>query len=294
MLGLEYGYKSFDSINRMGIQCSCRTRTPTVKSVISAGTINTTRRETGENGLVVEISTKRLEGFYASEVNQIPKRLRYYYNKAIAGAQREVKEIVLRLFTIGVDEMKCLCRLLPFYAHITGLTLWKVGLNMDTVRELSESLVLVTGLQVLGIEGNDLNDETLLRISRIFKLTKNLRELWLSSNQFTDVGAIVLANNMKDLPRLTLLNLDYNYLRSEGCRTLCRSLIPRARLKVLSLKANEIGPEAMEDLVLLGSSNPPVETLDLETNYLTEANCTTLSTLYGSEIIRLSDQRPPS
>ena len=280
--------------NPMGIQWSCRARSENIKSVVSAGTINTTRRETGENGPIAESGAKRSELFYGLEVEQIPKKLRFYYNKVAAGSQHEVKEIVLRLFSLGESGVKCLNRLLPLYAHVTGLTLWKVGLNLETVRDLTESLVLVTGLQTLGLEGNDLNDESLLCLSRSFKLMNNLKELWLSSNQFTDVGTFVLGNSLRDLPKLAVLNLDYNFLRSEGCRILCRALVPRARLRVVSLKANEIGPDAIEELETLGSSNPPVETLDLEANLLTEVNCTLLSTLYGAEIVRLSNQTPPN
>lgn len=276
----------------MGIQCSCRARSDDIKSVVSAGTINTTRRETGENGLSAESGAKSLKLLYGPEADLIPKKLRFYYNKAIAGCNHEVKEIVLRLFPLGESGLKYLSRLLPIYAHVTGLTLWKVGLNFEAVQVLTESLVLITGLETLGIEGNDLSDESLLCLSRSFKLMKNIKELWLSSNQFTDVGAIVLDNSLRDLPKLAILNLDYNFLRSEGCRILCRALIPRARLKVVSLKANEIGPDATEELEMLGNSNPPVETLDLDANLLTEANCALLSALYGPGVVRLSNQRP--
>lgn len=274
----------------MGITCSCRAGDDHVKSVHSAATVNTTRRATSENGLIGESGIKRLDLFYGEELQLLPKKLRYYYDKVMTGGHEDVKEIVLRLVKLGENDLKCLCRLLPFYQHMTGLTLWKAGLEIETVRELTESLVLVKGLETLGIEGNDLKDECLLCISRSFKLFTNLRELWLSSNQFTAVGAIVLANSLKDLPSLALLNLDYNFLGSEGCRTLCRALVPRTRLRVVSLKGNGIGTEAVEELVVLGSSNPPVETLDLEANCLTEANCSTLSALYGPEVIHLSKQ----
>lgn len=274
----------------MGITCSCRAENDHVKSVHSAVTINTTRRATSENGLIGESGIKRLDLFYGEEVHLLPKKLRYYYDKVMTGAPEEVTEIVLRLVKLDESGMKCLCRLLPFYVNATGLTLWKVGLDIEAVRELTDSLVLVKGLLSLGIEGNDLKDECLLCISRSFKLLKSLRELWLGSNQFTAVGSIVLANSLSDLPSLALLNLDYNFLGSEGCRTLCRALVPRARLKVVSLKGNEIGDTAVEELVILGSSNPPVETLNLEANNLTEANCSTLLNLYGSEVIHLSGQ----
>jgi len=276
----------------MGITCSCRAGNDHVKSVHSVATVNTTRRATSENGLIGESGIRRLDLFYGEEIQLLPKKLRYYYDKIMAGGHEEVKEVVLRLVKLGENELKCLCRLLPFYVHVTGLTLWKVGLDIETVRELTESLVLIKGLQTLGIEGNDLKDECLLCMSRSFKLLTSLRELWLSSNQFTAVGAIVLANSLQDLPSLSVLNLDDNFLGSEGCRALCRALVPRTRLRVVSLKGNGIGPEAIDELVALGSSNPPVETLNLDANCLTDANCSTLSALYGPEVIHLSKQSP--
>ena len=278
----------------MGMACSCRRQIDIVKSVQSANTVITTRRASSEHYLVGENGLRRLEELYGDNIERIPRKLRFYLEKVIAGSHVEVKEIVLRLFNLGEYGAKCLYRLIPFYSHVKGLTLWKVGLALDSVRSLTESLVLIQGLEILGIEGNELRDECLLCLSRSFKLMTGLKELWLSSNQFTPVGAIVLANSLNDLPKLVLLNLDFNFLGSEGCRTLCRALIPRQRLKVLSLRANQIDSGAMEELVSLGNSNPPVETFNLEGNQLTEANCTELSVLYGPEMILLSGQCPPS
>ena len=277
--------------SKMGATCSCRTtRTHTIKSVHSACSIVTFHPENSANNLPNDSAMSNLEQFFSQNSSKIPSKLKIYCDYVRSGEYKKVSEIVMRLGNLGEYGVRGVCRLLPFYVHVRRITLWKVGLDLEAVRLISESLVLVTGLEVLGIEGNDMKDECLVGIARSLKLMRGLKELWLSSNQFSMMGALILSNSLKDLPKLAVLNLDFNYLRSEGCKVLCKALIPRGRMKVVSLRANEIDSDAMEELVRLGSSNPPVETLNLEDNFLSQDNCSVLSTLYGSEIVLLSSQ----
>ena len=273
----------------MGVTCTCKSDR-TIASVYAGGSLLPPQRDMSAECPVDEQALKRLEEIYSENAEKIPEVLRCYYDSVVLGKFKEVQEIVVRLGNLGEYGVRCVCRLLPFYVHVRRITLWKVGLDLDAVRLISESLVLVTGLEVLGIEGNDMKDECLLCISRSFKLMRGLKELWLSSNQFSMMGAIILSNSLLDLPKLAVLNLDFNYLRSEGCRVLCNALIPRGRMKVVSLRANEIDSKALEALVKLRNSNPPLETLNLDGNYLTEEDCATLTALYDPGTILLTNQ----
>ena len=268
--------------------CSCRTPKDNVKSVIS---VDTTRGCTTDNLTAAEIAVKRLQLFYSGESEFIPKKVKVLYERILAGNHDTTKEIVIRLCKLGESGTEYLCKILPFYSKLRSLTLWKTHLNASAVERLCSSLAVMQHLKVLGLEDNGLKDDSILWLCRTFKLLKSLKELWLSSNEVTAGGAQMLSTNLADLPELLILNLDFNYIRSEGCVYLCKALIARRRLNVLSLRGNLIGHSATSDIVTYGTSNPPVQQLDLQSNLIPLDDCETLKAIFGEGVVLLAGQR---
>lgn len=268
--------------------CSCRSRRDNIKSVTTVNTA--TIRLASDNSLAAEIASKRLDLLSTGYSDSVPKKVRELYEKVCNGADLDQKEIIIRLCRLGESGTDSLCRVLPFYTNLQHLTLWKTQLTTKAIVRLCSSLEVMEHLQVLGLEDNGLKDDSILCLVRVFKLLKNLKELWLSANEITIGGAQVLSSSLTDLPELELLNLDFNYIGNAGCKSLCKALIARHRLRVLSLRGNLIDSEATADLVMLGNSNPPVERLDLQSNFLSSSDCETLKTVYDIMAI-LTDQR---
>lgn len=232
----------------------------------------------------------KLRQFYTEEKVNIPKKIDGYYHCALEGRTATVTAIVVKVSHLGARGIEYLCRILPFFAHISELRLWKVGLDPPSTDRLSYYLHFLTKLQRLSMEDNSLSDEAVENLCRAFKTLRELRELWLACNCVTHIGANFLGNCLILLPKLEILNLDFNSIGDEGCRSLCVALCKAPRLKKLSLEGNSIGAGAMEELYSLAHRNAPEQFTNLKGNKLRPEDCTRLDREFGTGKADLGEQ----
>ena len=228
-----------------------------------------------------ESAQAKLREFYSEEKLNIPKKIDLYYQRAMEGRADSIITIVVKVSHLGARGIEYLCRILPFFAHITELRLWKVGLDPASTDRLSYYVPFLVKLERLALEDNSLQDEAVANLCRAFKSLRELKELWLACNKITHIGANSLCNGLISLPNLETLNLDFNYLQDEGCKALCGALCKAPRLKHLSVEGNGIGPAAVEELYALAHGNAPEEFTNLKGNRLRPEDCMRLETEFG-------------
>ena len=67
----------------------------------------------------VELAIKQLGLFYDSELVYIPKKLVPYYHKVLDGRYQMEQALVVETADLGETGGDYLCKLIPFYAHVT-------------------------------------------------------------------------------------------------------------------------------------------------------------------------------
>lgn len=274
----------------MGV-CVCAGRLARIEALTSQPTIATSILQ--KRSIITPSSDSaqaKLREFYGEEKYNIPKKIDLYYQRAMEGRADSIIAIVVKVSHLGARGIEYLCRILPFFAHITELRLWKVGLDPPSTDRLSYYVPFLVKLERLSLEDNSLNDEAVENICRTFKSLRELKELWLACNSITHIGTNFLCNSLILLPRLEILNLDFNSLEDEGCKALCVALCKAPRLKILSLEANSIGPAAMEELYYLAHRNAAEQFTNLKGNRLGPDDCKRLETEFGPEKADLSLQ----
>lgn len=228
-----------------------------------------------------ESAQAKLREFYAEEKANIPSKIDLYYQRAMEGRANSVIAIVVKVSHLGARGVEYLCRILPFFAHIAELRLWKVGLDPPSTDRLSYYVPFLVNLERLSLEDNSLNDESVENLCRAFKSLRELKELWLACNNITHIGANFLGHSFVSLPNLHTLNLDFNSLQDEGCKALCAALCTAPRLKRWSVEGNSIGPAAVEELWALAHRNAPELFTNLKGNRLRAEDCVRLEREFG-------------
>ncbi len=237
-----------------------------------------------------ESAIQKLRAFYLEEKKHIPKKIETYYLNVLEDRQTEIPSIVVKVSMLGQRGIEYLCRVLPFYAGIVELRLWKVGLDPFSTDRLAYYLPFLTKLEVLSLEDNSISDTAVANICKGFKTMRLLKQLWLGCNLISAKGATSLALSLRMLVLLEVLSLDYNDLQSEGCAAICTVLCETQKLKKLSLEANAINTECLPVLTSFAEINAPERLFNLKSNKLRAEDCERLVHLFGAERIDVSFQ----
>jgi len=264
----------------MGMACGCARRTDNV--VCSEPTSG---RPQALNAL------KHLGELYHNSV--LSPKLKPYFQRALEGSSAEITRFTLKLSRLGLKDLESLAQVLPFYAEVTELQLWKVGLSghrMDLLRSALDSLVDIT---VLALEDNCIDDPAALSLSRRLEKWTNLKEIWLPANDLTAKGICCIMEALQCCRQVEVLSLAYNDLGTPGSAVVCKFLLSRSPLRLLSLENNEISSSVNSGLESLGRLNPPLERTDLRCNLFTDAECAQLRTEFGAAKVCVKAQRPP-
>lgn len=275
----------------MGASCSCHGKLTKVGGLSTHSTVATALLQkktiltpSSESALL------KLRDFYEDEKKHIPKKIQAYYQSVLEDRHMEIPSIVVKVSLLGQRGIEYLCRILPFYAGILELRLWKVGLDPFSTDRLAYYLPFLTKLQVLSLEDNSISDAAVTNICKGFKTMRMLRQLWLGCNQISPIGAAALASSLHLLVLLETLSLDYNDIQSTGCAAICSVLCETQKLNRLSLEANAINADCLQALTAFAELNPPEQFFNLKSNKLTPEDCQRLRQLFGSERIDLTFQ----
>jgi len=237
-----------------------------------------------------ESALQKLRDFYKAEKKHIPPKIDVYYQSVLEDRHTEIPSIVVKVSLLGQRGIEYLCRILPFYAGIVELRLWKVGLDSFSTDRLAYYLPFLARLQVLSLEDNSIEDAAVANICKGFKTMRVLRQLWLGCNQISPKGVLSLASSLRLLVLLECLSLDYNDIQSEGCASICSVLCETQKLSRLSLEANAINADCLQALTALAELNPPEQLLNLKSNKFAPEECVRLVQLFGAGRIDLTFQ----
>lgn len=275
----------------MGATCSCHGK---LSKVAGLSTHPTSATALLQKKTILtpntDSSVQKLRDFYEEEKKHIPKKIDTYYLNVIEDRHAEIPSIVVKVSMLGQRGIEYLCRILPFYAGILELRLWKVGLDAFSTDRLAYYLPFLTKLQVLSLEDNSISDAAVANICKGFKTMRLLRQLWLGCNLISSTGATSLALSLRLLVLLELLSLDYNDIQSEGCASICTVLCETQKLRKLSLEANAITAECLPMLSTFAEINAPEQLLNLKSNKLSPQDCEQLVHLFGAERVDVSFQ----
>lgn len=275
----------------MGATCSCHGKLSKVGGLSTHPTAGTALLQ--KKTILTpssESAIQKLRAFYEDEKKYLPKKIETFYLHVLEDTHQNITSIVVKVTLLGQRGIEYLCRILPFYAHITELRLWKVGLDPFSTDRIAYYLPFLTKLQVLSLEDNSISDTAVANICKGFKTMRVLRQLWLGCNLITPKGATVLALSLRLLVLLETLSMDYNDIQSDGCASICAVLCETQKLKKLSLEANAITGECLPALNSLAQINAPEQLLNLKSNKFTTEDCDRLVQLFGSTRIDVSFQ----
>ena len=214
---------------------SCRSRSAVVSS---------------RPNLTEPTSLETLQTFYSLSQTQICRKLRPWYEKALAKQEPQVCELNLQFAQLDSSQLPYLVCILKFFTQVTTLKLWKANIGAEGMKQLALGMKELRGLERVGVEGNHLKDEGIRVLSQTIKEFTRLQELFVQDNEFGDIGAGALSQSLESKP-LTLLNICENSISATGLEHLLR-VCPS--LDVLELAHNCVGPAGGQLLLQLWPS----------------------------------------
>jgi len=184
---------------------------------------------------------------------------------------------------IQVDAMRQLVNSIALLTGLQTLNLRDNSLGEDGGAALGRSLTSLTRLKRLDLCNNDLGSYGGAAVGRAMTALIALQELNLMENDIGSSGGAVLEQSLTALIGLQTLNLSNNSLRAKGGASVGRSLTALTALQRLDLSRNDLGAEAGAVVGRSLTALTALETLSLYGNASDISTCCRIA----SSIVRL-------
>ena len=211
-------------------------------------------------------------------------KIRSLYSALLTQSHDISSDITIRVLALGLSGAKHLARILPFYDHITTLSLWKTRLGPEGMAVIANTqLKTLKNLQVLSLEDNLIGPIGAIALAKAIPRLEKLREIWLSVNDIGLEGAKALAGSFSRMMKLEKVNLDENFIESEGAKAIAESLTHLNTPLILSLAFNRLTPSCVDSLIRLIKLCPHLQKINLTGNHIHAEDIARLAGAMGVE-----------
>ncbi|KAL0221729.1 hypothetical protein RCL1_001583 [Eukaryota sp. TZLM3-RCL] len=197
-----------------------------------------------------------------------------YSNKSLAQLNLGANNITV----IGASE---LASVLP----ISGIV--HLDLFANNIGDAGASKILSAGkkLVYLNLWANNLSSSIGPCLKNLLTANIYLKELHLGSNSISDAGTIALSHSLKSNTTLKRLDLSSNLIGKEGALALVSALALNRTLVFLNLRCNNIPfYNGCLDIAQVVASHPSLVALNLSSNSLTAAQCSTVTEVLSRNV----------
>lgn len=198
------------------------------------------------------------------------RKLKGYFNIALAGNAPTTFEINMKFINLGDTGALHLAKLLPYFTGLRSLRLWKIKLGVEGAKVLGAVLPKLSQLEVLSLEDNEMKAEGTCYIAQALTSLQSLKELYLHVNKMGIEGILALNKPLGTKTNLQVLTLDENQMGKAGLMVLLTTLTKTwSSLKLLGLAFNQLGDEGAQELLARLPSMSKLKKLTLSGNNVT-------------------------
>lgn len=209
--------------------------------------VENTYIETEANGGLQDL--RQVQKVYSSCKASMHRHVQECYEAVISGRADTQTDLDLRFTRLKPAGMMQVAMILPFFARLRTIKMWKTRFGPDGSEYLAKALLKLPLLKTLSLEGNEIQFAGLLKLSDAFKSMTILEELFLHSNQLGPESGPLLAAILPSLTRLRRFTVDENDLGDKGAVLVVESLSNHCHsLVLLGLGYNGLTDETVEKL----------------------------------------------